>query len=100
MTTEARTSKLGAHTAEIKADARRHKNQIVTDIEDAANDARGHVREFAREVGERAQDFIVHKREQIEDVRDTAERTIREKPFVSTGTMFLGGLLLGMLLKR
>ncbi|MEJ0009821.1 MAG: hypothetical protein WDN72_04425 [Alphaproteobacteria bacterium] len=67
---------------------------------DDARDTQRRLRIVARETGEKVQDYIAHKKEQAHDVRVKAESTIKARPFATTAAAFLGGLLLGRLLRR
>lgn len=58
------------------------------------------VKAKARYAGEQAREYLSAKQEQVIAARDVTEKTIKERPFMSTAIAFTGGALVAALLSR
>jgi len=65
-----------------------------------ASKAADKAEDTARKAGEGVKMFLSDRKEQFDHAKDKCETTIKDRPFMSTATAFIGGALLMSLINR
>lgn len=73
------------------------KNMVLKNPTHISSDT---IEELTSSLGNEIGEFLAVQRDNLYEARDSVEETIKEKPFITTSTCFLAGLLVGVLLKR